>query len=91
MAYTERITNKYTILFRDRPETNVFAVYPKLNPVQLNIRFLLLCHNPTIENIYYETEQATSKLKHNVNMHESDALYGREQRIRFKTLQYERP
>lgn len=62
-------------------EFNMIASYPKLNPKNLDIRFISLYRDKKTHDIHYEIEKSVSDLKHNAIMEEFDAMYDREQRI----------
>ena len=62
-------------------EFNMIASYPKLNPKNLDIRFISLYRDKKTHDIHYEIEKSVSDLKLNAIMEEFDAMYDREQRI----------
>ena len=62
-------------------EFNMVAVYPELNPENLDIRFISLYKDGKTHDIHHEMKNSASDLENNAIMQEFDAMYDREQRI----------
>lgn len=62
-------------------EFNMMAVYPELNPDDMDIRFMSLYKDYEANNVVFEMSGNASDLKNNAIMEEFDAMYDREQRI----------